>query len=632
MVILLAGTLIPLSNYSIAQLTTQYDNISISPIKNLSNDEAVSRFVKIASSDSNVYVAWESEIFKQKNGAFTLKNVFLRKGMDYGESFSDIIKLVRVDSTVGSQWVNLAASLSNVYVTWINGSNHIDSKDTESRRENSDLFFRFNSACAETEFSEQVNISNSASTNVLPLPQLQAQGGFIYLVWSESHEDGTDLFLKRSKDNGQTFGDKINLTKETGSKEIQEMLYDTVAYLSDFYVVWTDYDEEGNKHLYLKRSIDFGETFEDAITIRTVPADIVGGIDDPKVIASNDKVYVVWRDNNTPAHNFAIFFRAITDYGRNIQDTITLSYLSRDSDSPRIAVYENNVYVAWEDHTDPGNPEIFLRASNDGGRTFSEAINLSNSDGESRQPEIAASHNNVYVVWREQTNANADILLAFSTNNGSNFRTINLSDDPGYSSSPQIVAEQSAGRTYVVWEDATPGNFDIFFRVITDNNHPLIRAPTLGEGLIITEVELDPPASGKLGQWIEILNPTNNTISAGGLRIVQPECPHPSFFLTSIELQPSEYRVIEVWEKEYLGEGFPKENTTLSLWVNKELFRTEALTDTFADSRTWQFDGAQWVFTEETPSKAIPEFPIILMALVLSFAGLIFASRFVSRF
>lgn len=600
-VILLASPLV-LSNFTINESAAQADRISISPIKNLSDDKAMSRFAKIASSDSNVYVAWESEIFKQDDGAFTLKNLLLRKGIDYGENFGNIVNLVESSSSGGPSWINLDAASSNVYVTWVNASDVVYSNMTTV---NTDLFLRTNSDCAETEFSEEVNISNSASTTILTLPQLQAQGSFVYMVWSESHENGTDLFLKRSEDNGQTFEDKINLTKETGSKEIQGIMYDTFAYLSNFYAVWTDYDTEGNKHLYLKRSIDFGETFEDAITIRTIPADVVGGIYDPKVIASNNKVYVVWRDNNTPDRKFAIFFKAITNYGRNIQDAITLSDLSRDSDSPRIAVYENNVYVTWEDHTDPKNPEIFFSASNDGGRNFSEAINLSNSDGESRQAEIVASHNNVYVVWREETDANADILLSFSTDNGSTFRTINLSNNSGYSSSPQIVAEPSVGRTYVVWEDATPGNFDIFFRMITDNLSPLVSAPTLGKGLIITEVELDPSEQDNIGQWIEVYNPTNSSISTT-LGVSQPECNFPSFFLTSIELKSNEYMVIEIWGKDFGEPGFPKKDTSLAISSNKELDRTPKLTDIHTDTRTWQRVDGEWVFWNNTPWGGVP--------------------------
>jgi hypothetical protein len=62
----------------------------------------------------------------------------------------------------------------------------------------------------------------------------------------------------------------------------------------------------------------------------------------------------------------------------------------------------NNVYVVWCTNKSE-NWEVMFRASNDGGQTFGDRINLSNStDAESRNTEIAAAgENNVYVTWWE---------------------------------------------------------------------------------------------------------------------------------------------------------------------------------------------------------------------------------------
>ncbi len=610
------------------------DSVSISATKNLSNDDEVSSYPQIAASDTNVYVVWESEIFKQETeGRFTEKSVLMRKGMDYGQHFKETINLAEVRSAEGKgpQWTDIAASLNNVLITWVNGSGVVYSENVMKSEDSTDVFLRSNSACGEGGFIKVNNISNSTGKSVSIPPHLDAFGGFVYLVWSEYTEDGTDLLFRRSTDFGLTFADVVSLNKETERKGVQSsFLIDTYAYLSNFYVVWTDYDAKGNKDLYLKKSLDYGETFEDVVTIRTV-SDTVGGIDDPRVVASSDKAYVVWRDNNTPTGKFAIFLRTITDHGRNLGEIIDLSDISRESDSPQIAVYENNVYVIWEDYTDPENSEVFFRASTDGGKTFGDIINLSNNVGSSYHSQIAASDTTIYVVWHDQATGDGEILLAVSADNGATFRTVNLSNSRGWSDFPQIVANPYQGKAYVVWQDASIGNFDIFFRTITEKLSVVTRAPVLGEGLIITEVELNPPESDTRGQWIEVHNPTNSTIGTGALSIRQPECQSPSFFLTSIELQPKEHVVIEIWEKEYLNEGFPKVNTTLSLWVNKELFRTQPMTDTFSDSRTWQLEGKKWVFAEATPSRAIPEFPVVFAVLSASLMVFIILNRFASR-
>src|SRR5918997_6705025 len=62
----------------------------------------------------------------------------------------------------------------------------------------------------------------------------------------------------------------------------------------------------------------------------------------------------------------------------------------------------NNVYIVWWTNRS-GNWEVMFRASNDGGQTFGDKINLSNSpDTQSQTAEILAVGNNtVFVSWWE---------------------------------------------------------------------------------------------------------------------------------------------------------------------------------------------------------------------------------------
>lgn len=83
----------------------------------------------------------------------------------------------------------------------------------------------------------------------------------------------------------------------------------------------------------------------------------------------------------------------------------------------------NNVYIVWWTNKSE-NWEVMLRASNDGGETFGDKINLSNSsDAESRNAEIVAAGNNVYVSWWEtspETGASESVLRV-STDRGQTF-------------------------------------------------------------------------------------------------------------------------------------------------------------------------------------------------------------------
>ena len=99
------------------------------------------------------------------------------------------------------------------------------------------------------------------------------------------------------------------------------------------------------------------------------------------------------------------------------------------------------------------------------GTTFPNIIkNLSGNIGQSARPSIAASGNNVHVVWDDNTPGNSDILYRRSLDNGITFPNIikNLSGNAGASINPAIAV--SGNNVHVVWHDNTPGNFDILYR------------------------------------------------------------------------------------------------------------------------------------------------------------------------
>src|ERR1041384_1656422 len=92
----------------------------------------------------------------------------------------------------------------------------------------------------------------------------------------------------------------------------------------------------------------------------------------------------------------------------------------------------NNVYVSWWSNK-TGNDEVMFKASTDGGKTFSDKMNLSNStNSQSRDTQIAASDNNVYVSWWERNATNNEPVLRISNDNGKTFGPkINLSNSTG---------------------------------------------------------------------------------------------------------------------------------------------------------------------------------------------------------
>jgi hypothetical protein len=90
----------------------------------------------------------------------------------------------------------------------------------------------------------------------------------------------------------------------------------------------------------------------------------------------------------------------------------------REPKAPAV-VTGDNIYIAWwTNNTANNNEEVMFRASSDGGATFGDKINLSNTtDADSWRVEIAGEGENVVVSWWE-TNQTSDIPVARVSNDG----------------------------------------------------------------------------------------------------------------------------------------------------------------------------------------------------------------------
>ena len=110
-----------------------------------------------------------------------------------------------------------------------------------------------------------------------------------------------------------------------------------------------------------------------------------------------------------------------------VAHTQTASSSPPDSDNGNtilkipIATSGNNVYLAWPSNK-TGNSEVMFRASSDGGKTFGDKVNLSNSSkSESVNAQIAAAGSSVYVTWWERNATSNEPLLRVSNDNGKTF-------------------------------------------------------------------------------------------------------------------------------------------------------------------------------------------------------------------
>ena len=74
-----------------------------------------------------------------------------------------------------------------------------------------------------------------------------------------------------------------------------------------------------------------------------------------------------------------------------------------------------------------------------------EPVNVSNTSGESERVQIIVDEKDVYAVWTDKFSENADVFFAKSNDGGKTFdRAINLSQNNGVSAFPRLAISESS--------------------------------------------------------------------------------------------------------------------------------------------------------------------------------------------
>jgi len=291
-------------------------------------------------------------------------------------------------------------------------------------------------------------------------PNVAVSGSDVFVAWEDTTGGNREILLISSL-GGQNFTTVRNVTQTAGDSLNPRLAVSG----SNVYLLWEDTNNTGNGQIMFAKSSDRGATFTSARSLSNATGDSTN----PNVAVSGGNVYALWEQVNTnttsDAANSEVMFAKSSDAGTTFTSARTLSNNPGVSTNPNVAVSGGNVYVAWEDDTAGGSEIILVRSTNNG-VNFAPSRNISNSPGESSDPRIAISENNVYVVWEDYSLGNStqsEIMLIRSTNSGANFASAeDLSDSPGQSTDPRIAV--SEGNVYVVWEDATSeGNSEIEF-------------------------------------------------------------------------------------------------------------------------------------------------------------------------
>lgn len=210
--------------------------------------------------------------------------------------------------------------------------------------------------------------------------------------------------------------------------------------------------------LFLIGLVGYAHAYHDDIATR--------GTDDPKIALYDNSVYVVWKEGTGPDY-WDVFFTKSTDEGKTFEEPRNLTNRAAFYPDPEIIASKNNVYILWEDRINPddGIETTYFTKSNDGGETFSEIISLDpfqqGKDLKFFPISMITANDSLYVfveLWDKQKPQQKNLAFISSDDFGNTFSEPTIVfDSEQWGDLADIVSDEN-GSIYVLGDD--PKNYD----------------------------------------------------------------------------------------------------------------------------------------------------------------------------
>jgi hypothetical protein len=364
------------------------------------------------------------------------------------------------NNTGDSVYPSLAASGNSTYVVWQDDN---FGEGVSYDRKNYDILFA-KSVDGGKSFSNITNLSNTIA--ISERPTIVAYDNNVYVIWIENGLNEKNILFRKSTDGGNTFDQTIHLGS-SGHAKVPVLPKAMDAFGDNVYVVWRHLTEDGEKgSIVLRSSKDSGNTFGEPTQISS-NAEFTSS---PKVATSTNNVYVVWDTLYTKENlgkSEGIFLVRSSNNGLTFGNETKING-PKEIGKAQVVAYLNEVYIAWGSsiYDFQKIDDMYLTYSLDGGNTFEDTILLNKDFDHSANLELAKTEGRIEAVWQDLVNGNGEIFHKRSLNTKPSFiePATNLSDNQGFSECPSIAL--SGNSTYIVWEDNTSGNHEIFFKKV----------------------------------------------------------------------------------------------------------------------------------------------------------------------
>ena len=449
--VILVATIFVASPFAAHATATSSATITLNPVINLSNSPANSTAPVVRSVGKYVYVAW----VEKPTSSHSL--VYFDASSDSGATWSAPVAFSGLQGTANqhSSAVQMAAEGSYVFMDWKQGSQTGYAISANNGATFTYGVFSVPSALAGTmtgqavaacgsyayftwadqtptshgkpiifiqahdtgsgTFSLTTAASISSTTSAFGEDESACVGNYVYVVWDS-------IYFTASANNGATWSTIQQLKASGGSGGTLSREPMVAAAGTNVYVTYPS-DVTGSYQDYIVVSNNNGATFAAPMMIST-------GMNNSREVqngAIGNTVYVTARGKMPGVGGTQQYVYVSSNAGGSFTSPILLGKLPNPENGfGGIAIDGGNanVYVAWIHRALKGvsNPQqIFLSGSNDGGSTWTAPVQVSHSvngtvgygDPSGGQgPMVAASNGMVYVVWQDNTTGNGDIYFA----------------------------------------------------------------------------------------------------------------------------------------------------------------------------------------------------------------------------
>jgi BNR repeat-like domain len=233
-----------------------------------------------------------------------------------------------------------------------------------------------------------------------------AADGSLYVAWLDDREGKPAPYLTRSSDNGRTW----EPNRRVGSGEACPCCRTAIATTPEgtVYVAWRAVLPGNVRDIVVARSSDHGVRWTDPVRVHAddwvYPGCPHAG---PSIqVDAADRLHVAWWVGKEGAAG--VFYAHSVDGGRSFTHPVALG-VAKYSQPAHVQMAlgaRGEVVVAWDDGT-RAVPQIVVRVSRDGGRTFGPRTPASVPGRAAQFPVLALTDSTVTLAWSEENSTTA---------------------------------------------------------------------------------------------------------------------------------------------------------------------------------------------------------------------------------